>query len=160
MSTPVLPSDCVRARESISVQLDSELSELDSARLSAHLEECSACSSHAHEMGEIAAHLRATPLDRPEVEIWLPRRRRTVVLRSASVRVTAAAAVVVVVVMMAAALSFVAGHYAATGGSHGSAVARPGVTTPPPDLVERQVLAMRRDARSRPSHPPGRLLFV
>jgi predicted anti-sigma-YlaC factor YlaD len=159
MSTPVLPSDCVRARESISVQLDSELSELDSARLSAHLEECSACSSHAHEMGEIAAHLRATPLDRPEVEIWLPRRRRTVVLRSASVRVTAAAAVVVVM-MMAAALSFVAGHYAATGGSHGSAVARPEVTTPPPDLVERQVLAMRRDARSRPSHPPGRLLFV
>ena len=168
MSPPVLPSDCVRARESISAQLDFEPSELDSARLSAHLRNCSACSTHARELAAIAAHLRATPLERPELELWLPRRRLTVALRMAPVRAAAAAAVLV----MAATLSLVAGHRAATSGGEASTSGIPaalsgppphssaGVAAPHADVVDRQVLAMRRDARSPHGFSAGRLIFV
>ncbi len=156
MNPPVPPSDCVRARESISAQLDFELSELDSARLSAHLRECPACSAHAHELAVITHHLRATPLERPELEFWLPQRRLTAALRT-PVRGAAAAAAVVVV---AAGLSFVAGHEAASNGPEAGAAARPQASAPRADVVEQQVLAMLRDARSRRSLPAGRLIFV
>jgi predicted anti-sigma-YlaC factor YlaD len=159
----------VRARESISAQLDSEPSELDSARLSAHLRECPACSSHAHELAAIAAHLRTTPLERPDFELWLPRRRLTAALRVAPMRAAAAAAVL----LMAATLTLIAGHRAATSGDHGTTSALPaatrgphaafvrqGVAPPHADVVERQVLAMRRDARSRHGLSAGRLIFV
>ena len=59
MLTPIPPTECSRARESMSAQLDGELSELGSARLSAHLRECPECTAYALEMGAIAARLRA-----------------------------------------------------------------------------------------------------
>jgi predicted anti-sigma-YlaC factor YlaD len=156
MSPSVPPSDCQRARESISAQLDGELSELGSARLSVHLRDCPACSAHAQELAAIAAELRVAPLDRPEFEIWLPRRRVTAPLRTAPVRIAAAAAVMV----LAASLSFVAGHEVAGGGPGATTAARPLVNTPRADVVEQQVLAMLRDARSRRRSPVGRLIFV
>jgi predicted anti-sigma-YlaC factor YlaD len=72
MSVP--PTDCTRARESISAQLDGELSELAAARLSAHLGECPACSAYARDLAAISSRLRRAPLERPSREIVLPRR--------------------------------------------------------------------------------------
>lgn len=92
MLTPVPPSDCQRAREAVSVQLDGELSELGSARLSAHLRECDACTAYALEVAAVATRLRAAPLERPGVGIALPARRRRVGLQIAAAATVAVAA--------------------------------------------------------------------
>ena len=44
---------CESAREQLSRQLDHELSELDHARLDAHLEQCAACRAFAAEIGAV-----------------------------------------------------------------------------------------------------------
>ena len=77
MLTPVPPSDCDRAREAVSAQLDGELSELGSARLAAHLRECPACSAYAFEVAAVATRIRSAPLERPGDRIHLRRPRRS-----------------------------------------------------------------------------------
>jgi len=96
MLTPVPPSDCQRAREAVSTQLDGELSELGSARLAAHLRECSACSAYALEAAAIASRLRAAPLERPRRPIELSSHRRPGARIAAVAAVAAAAAVAAV----------------------------------------------------------------
>jgi predicted anti-sigma-YlaC factor YlaD len=135
MLTPVPPSDCQRAREAVSVQLDGELSELGSARLSAHLRECDACTAYALEAAAIATRLRAAPLERPQVGIALPARRRR-----AGLQIAAAAAVAV-----AAASSLAVGH--ALRSSNRPAQTATQVVTAPSlqqDIVSQHILAMER----------------
>lgn len=157
MTLHVPDNDCVRARESISAELDFELSELDFARLSAHLRNCPACASQAREAAAITAQLRAAPLELPELEIWVPRRSRTAgALRTAPVRIAAAAATVAA----AAVLTFAAGHDAATTGSHVKSAAQPQARAAAPHVVDVGLLAMLRDARSRKQSRVGRLIFV
>ena len=135
MLTPVPPSDCQRAREAVSVQLDGELSELGSARLSAHLRECDACTAYAFEVAAIATRLRAAPLERPGVGIALPARRRR-----AGLQIAAAAAVAV-----AAASSLALGH--ALRSSNRPAQTATRVVTAPSlqqDIVSQHILAMER----------------
>src|SRR5437588_1502744 len=86
------PPDCMQARESISTQLDGELSELGSARLSAHLRDCASCSAYALDAAAITTRLRTAPLEQPSLRIALPRRRRR-----PGFQVAAAAAAVVAV---------------------------------------------------------------
>jgi anti-sigma factor RsiW len=135
MLTPVPPSDCQRAREAVSVQLDGELSELGSARLSAHLRECDACTAYALEVTAVATRLRAAPLERPRVGIALPARRRR-----AGLQIAAAAAVAV-----AAASSLALGH--ALRSSNRPAQTATRVVTAPSlqqDIVSQHILAMER----------------
>jgi anti-sigma factor RsiW len=135
MLTPVPPSDCQRAREAVSVQLDGELSELGSARLSAHLRECDACTAYALEVAAIATRLRAAPLERPGVGTALPARRRRVGLQ-----IAAAAAVAV-----AAASSLALGD--ALRSSNRPAQTATRVVTAPSlqqDIVSQHILAMER----------------
>jgi anti-sigma factor RsiW len=135
MLTPVPPSDCQRAREAVSVQLDGELSELGSARLSAHLRECDACTAYALEVAAIATRLRAAPLERPGVGIALPARRRR-----AGLQIAAAAAVAV-----AAASSLALGD--ALRSSNRPAQTATRVVTAPSlqqDIVSQHILAMER----------------
>jgi hypothetical protein len=110
----------------MSAQLDGELSELGSARLSAHLRECASCSAFALELGAIAARLRAAPLEQPERPLALPRRHFQVTAR------VAAAAVAV-----AAGASLALGHALGTGPSPPAAHAR----TPLPESVVRGLRA-------------------
>ncbi|HKT44939.1 MAG TPA: zf-HC2 domain-containing protein, partial [Gaiellaceae bacterium] len=70
------PSECQRAREAVSARLDGELSELGSARLSAHLRACAACAAYALEVAAVATRLRMAPLEQPSVPVALPARRR------------------------------------------------------------------------------------
>jgi anti-sigma factor RsiW len=56
---------CERARSWASLRADGELSELESALLDAHLGRCPSCSALACGTEEIAAALRAAPLERP-----------------------------------------------------------------------------------------------
>jgi len=155
MSSPVLPSECVQARESISVRLDGELPELDSVRLGAHLRECPECSAHALELGALAYSLRTAPLQRPTLETWMPRPRAASRSRLVPLRVAAA-------VLVAASASFLAGHYyAASGGSGGVTLTAAGTSSSPGrDIVQQHILAMLSEARSAPSRPEGRLIFA
>lgn len=136
MLTPVPRSECQRAREDLSAQLDGELSELGSARLATHLRECDACRALALELSAVATRLRAAPLERPEAEPVVPIRRRRPVLQLAAV---AAAAVAV------AASSLALGHELSAGS--GSARTATGAVTAPSlqqDIVSQHILAMER----------------
>jgi predicted anti-sigma-YlaC factor YlaD len=86
-------TNCARARESVSAQLDGELADQDLDRLEAHLLICPDCSVWADQVRDATAHLRATTLEKPFERLVLPRRGRSWRVSSA-VAVASAAAVV------------------------------------------------------------------
>jgi len=85
--------NCQRAREVVSLGLDAEISELETALLVAHLRRCAACSRFARDVSGFTRELRGASLDLPSrsLTVQLPRARRRHALRGA----TAAAALVV-----------------------------------------------------------------
>ena len=87
------PTDCARARESVSAQLDGELPELELDRLETHLLVCPACTAWANEVRDVTRRLREAGLEQPAERFVLPRRRRSWRVSSA-VAVASAAAVV------------------------------------------------------------------
>jgi anti-sigma factor RsiW len=143
MLTPIPPTECSRARESTSAQLDHELSELDSARLSAHLRDCPACTAYALETAAIAARLRTAALEQPGRPIELPQRQR--------LRVTARAAAAAVAVAAGASLAL--GHALGSGSPRPSAARGPVVREPIPTSVVR---GLRADAVAIPALLPQR----
>jgi hypothetical protein len=86
-------TDCASARESVSAQLDDELSERELDRLETHLRLCPACTAWADEVREFTLQLRDTGLETPLERFILPRLRRSWRVGSA-VAVASAAAVV------------------------------------------------------------------
>lgn len=91
MSFPA--TDCARARESVSAQLDGELPELELDRLETHLRICPACTAWADEVRDLTLRLRESALEEPAHRFALPRLRRAWRVSSA-VAVASAAAVV------------------------------------------------------------------
>jgi len=83
------------AREAASARLDGEASELDLARLDAHLLACPVCRAYAAAIAGVAAELRAAPLESPSLGQWSvevgisPRRRRLPVAVAAAALVAA-----------------------------------------------------------------------
>jgi predicted anti-sigma-YlaC factor YlaD len=158
MLTPVPPSECMLARESASARLDGELSELESARLDAHLRGCAECRAYDAEIGAIAARLRAAELERPEQPLVLPRRRR---LAGARMQVAVAAAAVVVVAATAGS-SFTIGRVL---GMHSSSVRLSGtgagdLLSLRADSTQQHLLAMLPRLEPVPATRPGRLQAV
>lgn len=92
-----LATDCARARESFSVQLDGELPELALDRLQTHLRICPACTEWVEQVRSVTLRLREAPLEVPEERIALPCHSRRWTVNSA-VAAAAAAAVVAIVV--------------------------------------------------------------
>jgi anti-sigma factor RsiW len=86
-------TNCARARESVSAQLDGELPELELERLEAHLLVCPDCSAWAEQVGVVTAQLRQAGLEEPAERLILPGRGRSWRVSSA-VAVASAAAVV------------------------------------------------------------------
>ncbi|MGZ4412184.1 MAG: zf-HC2 domain-containing protein [Gaiellaceae bacterium] len=85
----------MNAREAASARLDGEVSELDVARLGAHLLVCPACRAYAAAIAGIAAELRAAPLEWPSLEhvaLGISPRRRRMPVFSAAVALVAAVA--------------------------------------------------------------------
>jgi putative zinc finger protein len=97
-----LHTDCDPMRELFSGSLDGELSELDGARLQAHLAVCSGCSAYAAGAEEAARLLRGTPLEELSIPIVLPGRRLAVARK---LQVAAAAAALIVTVGISAAVA-------------------------------------------------------
>jgi predicted anti-sigma-YlaC factor YlaD len=91
---------CERARWWASLRADSELSELESALLDAHLGRCASCRTFARGTEEIAAALRSARLQRPAPILVQPQRAGHTGLRA--LQVAAAIAVVVTAGVIAA----------------------------------------------------------
>lgn len=68
--------DCGQTRELVSLELDGELSELEAARLDAHLADCAACRELSSELGGLTLAIRTTPVEQLERPVTLPRRAR------------------------------------------------------------------------------------
>jgi anti-sigma factor RsiW len=86
-------TDCDRARESVSAELDGELPELERERLSAHLRTCLDCSVWAEQAADTVRRLREATLETPAMSFapWGRRRRPRV---AAALAVSSAAALV------------------------------------------------------------------
>jgi hypothetical protein len=85
---------CSRARFWVSLRLDDQLSELESALLDAHLAGCPACRSFADDSAVATDRLRSEPLEAHEpVRIAVPRRGRTSIAIAFAVAVITAAAI-------------------------------------------------------------------
>lgn len=112
MSFPA--TDCASARESISAELDGELTEQEFDRLETHLRVCPACTTWADEVREFTLQMRDAKLETPLERFILPRLRRSWRVSSA-VAVASAAAVV-------ATMFFTPGQNASQGGAlpHGA----------------------------------------
>jgi anti-sigma factor RsiW len=95
--SPILPEVCNRTRQQVSLRLDSELSELEEALVSAHLARCAACSEFTSEIEALTDALRTAPLAEASFEVTLPRRPsrlgRTYVGSAAAATIAAAVAV-------------------------------------------------------------------
>jgi hypothetical protein len=76
----------------VSLAVDAELSEIERVSLRAHVGRCAACACFERDMGALTRELRTAPLQRPAVEVMLPRRRGAV--RVLQISAAAAAAVV------------------------------------------------------------------
>src|SRR5690348_15342617 len=88
-----LGTDCARARESVSADLDGELPELELQRLRSHLRVCADCSTWAEIVEVTTTQLRAAPLEEPAAVFELPRRGR---IRSLSPALAVASTVALV----------------------------------------------------------------
>ena len=90
--------DCLRARECASLRLDEQLSELESARLEAHLVRCDDCRALVGGMTAAADALRAAPLEPAPFRFELPRRGvAPYALRAASIAAVAAVTLIALV---------------------------------------------------------------
>jgi predicted anti-sigma-YlaC factor YlaD len=88
---------CDQARALVSLRLDDELSELESALLDAHLDVCAACREFELDVAVTTRELREAPLERLEQPIWLPAPRRRAYLRGLQTAAAGAVAAVAVV---------------------------------------------------------------
>jgi predicted anti-sigma-YlaC factor YlaD len=86
-------TDCARARESVSAQLDGELPESELVVLETHLLICPACTAWSEGVRDATLRLREAALEEPAERFALPRLRRGWRVSSA-VAVASAAAVV------------------------------------------------------------------
>jgi anti-sigma factor RsiW len=84
---------CDRVRSQISLELDNELSQLEHAMVSTHIERCSECRAYRDDVAAITSAVRAAPMERMERPIGLRRPRRVIAARL-QVGVAAAFAVV------------------------------------------------------------------
>src|SRR5215210_8816488 len=111
-------TDCEQVRGAISESLDGELSEMDAARLEAHLGHCAECRAYSVDAARTARLLREAPLETLDFPIALPSRRLAMARR---LQVAAAAAALLVTVGLSAVVGSVGGGGGGSGLSVSSA---------------------------------------
>lgn len=93
----ILPADCGRARQQMSLRVDSELSEFEGILLDAHLSRCEDCRAFARGLAGLTETLRTVPVEEPSISFRPPRRRaRVEIVLAGSLRAGSAAAAVAV----------------------------------------------------------------
>jgi anti-sigma factor RsiW len=96
----IMPADCARACQQLSLRMDSELSEFEVVLLEAHLRRCDACRAFGEAITGLTNTLRAGLVERPTVSFQPPRSRTRVdALFTGALRVGSAAAAVAVVAL-------------------------------------------------------------
>ena len=103
-------TDCARARESVSVQLDGELPELELDQLETHLRFCPECAAWAADVRDATRQLREAGLEAPAHRFMRPRHRRSWRVSSAVALVSAAAVVATMFVSPSGQRASVAQH--------------------------------------------------
>jgi predicted anti-sigma-YlaC factor YlaD len=103
----VRPAVCDRSRAWISLRLDGEISQIESALLRAHLTVCTDCRHFGDDVAWQTEQLRAASVQRRDIPVSIPRRRNSFVRRPLEVGTAVAAAA-------AASIALVVG----IGGSH------------------------------------------
>ncbi len=85
---------CERAAQWVSLDLDGELSDLEGAALSRHLERCAPCSALRAEIAAFTLEIRATPAAPPPaaVQVLTPHASRGLLARRVVIATTACAA--------------------------------------------------------------------
>src|SRR5918997_1453497 len=69
----ILPADCARARQQLSLRVDSELSEFELVLLNAHLSRCEDCGAFDQGVVGFTGALRAVPMESPAISFEPPR---------------------------------------------------------------------------------------
>jgi predicted anti-sigma-YlaC factor YlaD len=138
-----LNTACDRMRELFSTSLDGELSELDEARLDAHLAACTGCRAYADTTVAASRLLRETPLEELTVPIVVPGRRLAVARK---LQVAAAAAAVAATVGLSVAVGTIGRPSASHAAAHS---ATPSANLRFPDQ-ELRMLQRTLQARSHP----------
>lgn len=142
---------CERVRAQISLELDSELSQLERRMLDAHFARCAQCAEYAADIRDITERIRREPLVAMERPVVV-RRRRT--LTAARLQIGVAAAFALAALGLGTQL-------ATPPESQGPSLARfegrPNLS--PPQRVFEQEQAILRVVRvGRPLPPPGSVL--
>jgi predicted anti-sigma-YlaC factor YlaD len=142
----ILPADCARARQQLSLRVDSELSEFELVLLNAHLSRCEDCGAFDQGVVGFTGALRAVPMESPAISFEPPRRRaRLDVLLASSLRAGSAAAAVAIVA--------ISGLIALNGPTQGVSAAELESARAVLDLHERQL--QRLDAFGQAQIPRG-----
>ena len=143
----ILPADCARARQQLSLRMDLELSEFEHALLDAHVERCADCRVFGEGLTELTARLRTVQVEDPPVSFQPPRvRSRFDVVLAGTVRAGSAAAAVAVVA--------ITGLIALNGSNNGvPSTASPQIRSVL-DLHERQLQALDGTRASRTRKVP------
>lgn len=94
----IMPADCARASEQLSLRLDSELSEFERVLLEAHLARCANCRAFGESITGLTMAIRTVPAEQPSVSFDVYRTRTRVnSFLASSFRVGSAAAAIFVV---------------------------------------------------------------
>jgi predicted anti-sigma-YlaC factor YlaD len=144
----ILPADCARARQQLSLRADSELSEFESVLLSTHISRCDDCRAFEQGVMGLTDALRAVPMESPAISFEPPRRRgRLDVFVAASVRAGSAAAAIAVVA--------ISGLIALNGPTQGVSPTELESARAVLNLHERQLQALDRFGETAPEVPRG-----
>jgi predicted anti-sigma-YlaC factor YlaD len=96
----ILPAECARACQQLSLRADHELSDFETVILEAHLAVCADCQAFEKGVTGVTSLLRAGALEQPIVPFELPRgRSRANALVANSLRAGSAAAAIAIVVL-------------------------------------------------------------
>ena len=96
----ILPADCARACQQLSLRLDSELSEFELVLLEAHLRRCADCRAFGESITGLTNALRTGPVEQPSVSFQPPRTRtRFDTVLTGALRAGSAAAAIAVVAL-------------------------------------------------------------
>jgi predicted anti-sigma-YlaC factor YlaD len=144
----ILPADCGRARQQLSLRVDSELSEFEVVLLNAHLTRCDDCRAFEQGITGLTQALRTVPAETPSIAFQPPRRRaRLDVLLAGSLRAGSAAAAIAVVA--------ITGLIAFNGSSSQVPAADLAQVRAVLDLHERQLQPLHRSGDTMPQVPRG-----
>ncbi len=144
---------CEEARSYASVELDEELSELDAARLRAHLNACPACALWVDRASALAVLLREAEWEIPAAPYPVPARRVHIPLAGA---VAGLAASVAAVALAVVAVAVPSPGQLPSRQSAGDGVDTPGVSCPSCDIARASVRANFASAREPLSRAPRR----